>query len=236
MQGDLGTKAVQVGEPPDTSVERFANSEKIYTVRKDCMALKTRLLEVVTEPDYYWVTLACFLHGQCSRQTFEEAMQNCLKTAAAKVMHNELIRSIVYNAHFAMLPPPNMPPPKLECAVPAKRATPTVVTGPSASFMTYTASDLRHLPNMGQLAARVEILLGARRIAADPKALPLVFGHMKRYIMLILESSADLLAVQRVEERTDVRITTAQVLHVLQTRGELASTVSPAMLTKYARA
>lgn len=232
----LATEGVQVGESTETCEARVANSSKIYTVRKDCQSLKERLLQIVTEPDEYWNTLARFLHGQCSKKLFDETMQKCLATTEAKLLHNELIRSIIYNAHFTMIPPPNVTPPKPECPPHVRKAAPTGTQSQNASFMTYTASDMRHLPSVNQLSERMGILLGPRKIAIESKAAGLVFGHVKRYVMLLLEGCVELSAVKKLDERADVKITTEQVMHVLQMQSDLGSIVSPAVMTKYSNA
>jgi hypothetical protein len=61
----------------------------------------------------------------------------------------------------------------------------------------------------------------------------LIFTHLKKYILRILENSVALLSVKGGREQKEMRITTAQILHVMATNGELASTVSPAVFTKY---
>lgn len=231
------TEGVQVGDAGEGCVERVANSGKIYTARKDCQALKTRLLSIVDDSSMYWETFARFVHGQCSKQTFDDTMQACLKTTEAKILHNELIRSVIYNAHFAMLPPPNMTTPKVECPVQVRRDTASASPSTaSASFMTYAASDLRHLPSVNQLSKRISIILSSRKMNIEGKALGIIFTHLKRYVMLLLEGSAELLAVRRPDERGEMRISTIQVMHILQTHGGLSSMVSPAVMAKYSNA
>ena len=80
------------------------------------------------------------------------------------------------------------------------------------------------------------ILLGPRKIAIESKAAGLVFGHVKRYVMLLLEGCVELSAVKKLDERADVKITTEQVMHVLQMQSDLGSIVSPAVMTKYSNA
>ena len=232
----LATEGVQVGESAETCEARVANSAKIYTVRKDCQALKDQLLGVVKDPTEYWNTLARFLHGQCSKKAFDETMQGCLTTVEAKLLHNELIRSIIYNAHFTMIPPPNVTPPKPECPPHVRKVPPAGVQSQNASFMTYTASDMRHLPSLNQLSERIGILLNSRKISIESKAAALVFTNVKRYVMLILEGCVELVAVRKPDERTDVKITTDQVMHVLKMHSDLGSIVSPAVMSKYSNA
>jgi hypothetical protein len=228
----LESESVQVGESEDTLRERVANSTQIYSSRRDCHSLKARLLELVGDGDY-WNTLACFLHGQCSKQTFDETMHHCLRTSETKLLHNELIRSILFNAHFAMTAPRDVELPHIECPAAAKRAPAAAPAPPARPFITYTASDLRHLPSLNQLSERTRILLDARKVRVESKAMGLIFTHLKKYVLRILENSVALLSVKGGKEQKEMRITTTQILHVMATNGELASTVSPAVFTKY---
>ena len=73
-------------------------------MRMDTEAIKKQLLEAVAN-DEYWDCLCAWMSGRLSRKDFDDAMRRCLVTDKAKYLHNELIRSILYNAHFASLPP-----------------------------------------------------------------------------------------------------------------------------------
>jgi hypothetical protein len=228
----LESESVQVGESEDTLRERVGNSTKIYSSRRDCHSLKARLLELVGDGDY-WNTLACFLHGQCSKQTFDETMHHYLRTSEAKLLHNELIRSILFNAHFAMTAPRDVALPRVEYPAAAKRPPAAAPATAGRPFVTYTASDLRHLPSLNQLSERIGILLDARKLRVESKAMGLIFAHLKKYILRILENSVALLSVKGGREQKEMRITTAQILHVMTTNAELASIVSPDIFTQY---
>ncbi|OHT00632.1 hypothetical protein TRFO_32658 [Tritrichomonas foetus] len=228
----LKTESVQVSESPETTLERIHNFANIYSKRKDCLTIKKQLLEIVTEPEY-WNTLACFLHGQLSKQTFDDRMHAYLKAPKAKLLHNELIRSIIFNAHFSMIPPPNVEVPRPKLPPHVKMVAPTII--PSFStFMTYTASDLRHLPSINQLQMRIGILLNGRNFeGTESKAVGLVFQELKKFILLLLESSVSLLSFSGSGDPKDMTITTDQILHVLNNNHKLAGIVSTSVITKF---
>jgi hypothetical protein len=230
----LENESVQVGESSGTLHERVSNSSRIYSTRKDCQDLKDRISAQVNDPDY-WNIFASFLHGQCSKQTFDERMDVFLKTTELKLLHNELLRAIIYNAHFAMTPPLNVPIPRTEPPDHVRKVTLPTSTG--TSFMTFTAADLRHLPSISQLTERIEILLTPRKIRLDSslesQATALIFAQLKKFVLRILENCVTMLAVGPTGERGAIRITPDQILHVLRANEELVSVVSPAVLTKY---
>jgi hypothetical protein len=194
------------------------------------MAIKRKLLEVIGESDY-WNTLASFLHGQCSKQAFDEAMHSFLRTPEAKILHNDLIRSIIYNAHFAMSPPDDLPAPRPERPLHIRRAVAVTPSGPS--FATYTALDLRHLPSINQLSERITILIESRKIRVDSKATGVLFAQLRRFVTRLLENTVVLLSLRGSGEKKETKIMTAQLIHVLSAHADLASIVSPAILTKY---
>ena len=103
--------SVQVGNlSPDEQEKPIRKVANIYSDRRDCIAIKNKLMKLVNKEEYT-KTLIAYLHGSCSKQFFDEKMSSILTTPAAKLTHNELIRSILFNAHFTMTPPPNLDAP-----------------------------------------------------------------------------------------------------------------------------
>lgn len=229
---NLVTEGIQVGDSPEASLEKVKNSSGIYSNRKDAHAIREKLFKIVSDTEY-WNTFACFLHGQCSKQSFDDVMQNCLQTREAKLLHNELIRSILYNAHFSMRPPPGVEVPKPVVPAAVKKAQPPSNNPKNATFMTYTAADLRHLPSINQLSLRIGVLLNSMHLNVESKATGLLFSELKKFIMTLLENSSALLTYRGSSEQGELKITSAQVLHVLTNQQKFASIVSPSVLTKY---
>ena len=231
----FSSEAVQAGESPETALARIHNSSNIYSTRKDCLAIKNKLLEIVNDEEY-WNILACFIHGQCSKDNFDLKMSQFLKTTEAKILHNDLIRSIIFNAHFSMIPPPNVELPKI---MPPQHVRKTVEKPGNdiqntAHYMTYTASDLRHLPSINQLQHRIKILLSGRNLeGTESKATGIIFKELKKFILLLLESSVSLLSFRGSGDPKDMMITTDQVLHVLNNNQKLAGIVSSSVMTKF---
>jgi hypothetical protein len=67
----------------------------------------------------------------------------------------------------------------------------------------------------------------------DSKATGVIFAQLKRFIVKLLHDSTALLLVRSSEGRRAVSITTAQVMHMLNSDEDLTSVISPAILTKY---
>jgi hypothetical protein len=76
----------------------------VYSTRKPLDALKFDLLQRVNNP-LYWRTFRDFLSGHCQRDDFDSVMNACLTTNELKHMHNQLIRAILFNAHFSRVLP-----------------------------------------------------------------------------------------------------------------------------------
>jgi hypothetical protein len=222
-------KEVQAGEPAFTFQDRVENSKQVYSTRRDCLSLKSRLLDLVKDPDY-WSTLADFIHGCYTRQTYDNAMDSFLPTTEARLLHNELIRSILHNAHFAMSPPPNVNQERIKrLQPPVKHPHPP----PVRQFLVpNTAVDLRHLPSLTQLNTRIGMLLSQSRLKADSKAIGLVFSGTKRYVLALLRESLSFIVNDG--EKGYIILAPDQILHAVNANKELASIVSPSLSTKYA--
>lgn len=223
---------IQVGDSIEASVEKVKNSSGIYSCRKDACAIKTRLMELVKDTEY-WSTFACYLHGQCSKQSFDEVMLKSLATPEAKLLHNELIRSLLYNAHFSMRPPPGIQVPKHKIPKITTVTQAASVPKTNSKFISYTAADLRHLPSINQLSSRIAVLISNKNITCDSRASGLIFNELKSYIISILESSIKMISTEN-DVNKELRITTKQILHHISTNPNVSSLVSQSIMKKYA--
>ncbi|KAH0785318.1 transcriptional regulator of RNA polII, SAGA, subunit [Histomonas meleagridis] len=226
-------EGIQVGRTTDVLLAKARHYTNVYSTRKDCQTIKEQILEIVEDKDKYWNTLASFLHGQCSKQEYDDVMNQCLTDYRAKLLHNDLIRSILFNAHFSMIPPPGVnivktptPPQPRPIQAPSQNSR-------NSSFSTYSASDMRHLPSINQLSSRIGILLSSRNIKVESKATGILFQELKRFIMSILENSALLVSSKGINPQENIVITHAQIMHVLNSDYRILNVVSPSLLSKY---
>jgi hypothetical protein len=158
-------------------------------------------------------------------------MHGYLKTTEAKLLHNELIRAIIHNAHFAMSPPQNVGTLRFDrVREPAPQRDPPA---PRTSITTNTASDLHHLPSLTQLDIRIGILLNPLKLKAESKAMGLIFSEVKQYVCLLLAKSLTLVAHDGKRPR-DVVVTAGQIVHAIEANPDLASVLSPTLYTKLA--
>lgn len=135
----------------DRELERAEESVRgVYDARRDTRALRARLSAEIDNPEY-WRAFDAFLHGRCDRSEFDSAMRECLATGAAKRLHNEFVRALLFNARFAIAPPRPLPPLPRHCARPAQRAE--VPRVPSAC----AAAELGRLPTPHEIRARMRI-------------------------------------------------------------------------------
>jgi hypothetical protein len=181
MTVPLESQAVQFGVSPSRRQEAYRNSAKIYTQRKDVLRVKSQLWELVPDDDY-WTTLSLFVHGKCTKAHFDETMNLYLTTNRARVLHNEFIRSIIFNAHFSTIPPPGvaLAAPPLPDQVANQRNRLPLSKLPALS--NFSAADLHHLPSIEQLARRVGILLASKEMRMDDTAVQMLaakINHVK---------------------------------------------------------
>lgn len=234
MSGELDDAGVQVGECPDHLKERVKNSASIYSLRKDSVQIKQQLLDLIAKDQQqdYWSTLASFIHGQCSKTRFDEIMERCLQTNEAKIMHNELIRSIIYNAHFSMLPPPNVEIPHAKATVRASKPPMPVQQIKNQNFMTFTAADLHHLPSINQLTKRVGVVIQDAKLSIDSKAVNEILTELKKFVCQILYKSLELAASEGPANGHN-HITVDHVQQVLKMNSNISNVISPSVISKF---
>jgi hypothetical protein len=219
---------VQVGAFLRPQRDPPAPPTAVYSLRRNSNQIKARLLFLVGDSEY-WGVLSAFVHGQCSKQAFDESMQRLLKTPEVQILHNDLIRAILYNAHFAMVPPDGVTMPYPEVPPHVKKNAPPVR---SASFATYSAADLRHIPSAAQLVERVAFLFTSRKIRIEAKATTLLHTELRKYVAKVLERCLALLAVKGVGEHR-LAITVDLLMHVIASTRELRLGISPSVSAKY---
>ena len=228
----LVSQATQIAETRERMRERIHNSAAIYSKRQDTLALKEKILAQVQSPDY-WPTFAAFIHGQCSKAKYDACMADALTTDEVKELHNELIRSILFNAHFSMVPPPGYEdaPPTPIPQLP--RTPPPNLVTKNGTLQTFTAADLRHLPSINQIKGRVGVLLNDLNIKVDSKAANCIITELKQYMHQILKQSLAL-ASSGEGMGNEPLVTSAHIIHVLRNNAQLASIVSPTVMSKFA--
>lgn len=226
------SEGVQVGDTNQAALERIRRSPNIYTTRKDCQSLKDQIFRLIgpEQSEKYWNTLGLFLHGQCSKQEFDQTMNQCLFVTEAKQLHNDLIRSILFNAHFSMIPPPNVTITKSP-ALPQVKLPAFSSQSPQNSFSSYSASDMRHLPSLSQLSCRVGMLLNSKNVKVENNAIKTLYIELKKFILFLLENSSDL--ITRNIETQRATITHAQMMYVLNSNQILSRFISPSLVSKY---
>jgi hypothetical protein len=213
----------QVGDFLPSQAEPPPLPPDIYTLRRDSNAIKVRLLALVNDPEY-WRVFSTFVYGQCSKEIFDECMERLLRTPEMRILHNELIRAVLYNAHFAMVPPegvptPPPPPPTIKPTPPPRTVT----------FTTYSAADLRHIPSLAELTRRVSALSDAKKMLIDEGATELIHSEVQRYAIRLLQSS---LALVGAEEGRGARITATLLQHAVASMRESGLAVPAYAVTK----
>lgn len=184
--------------------------------RKDSLKIKSRLLKLVNDPNY-WIILSQFLKGECSKQTYDEAMDVFLQTNEARLLHNDFIRSILFNAHFSPTPPPGIP-------MPQKKLPEHLTLNLNKKhhrikrrmFSSYSSADLGHIPSIEQLSSRVAQLTS---IKVENSAISLLFDELTHYILMVLKMCKD--SIPQFADKSEIIISASQIMNVLSAYKEL---------------
>jgi hypothetical protein len=224
----LESQALQVGISRSRRSDLQRNAGKIYTQRKDVQGIKSRLQRLVPD-DEYWTTLSLFIYGECSKSDFDQTMSLCLTSNRARILHNEFIRSIIFNAHFSLTPPPGVvvPSKPLPERVVAQEHVRPMVRSPA--LCDFSAAELRHLPSAEELARRVALILTDRRFTMDEAAVLLLMSKARQYVSALLRKSTDLIVR---DKPCMARIRVIHVKQALRRNNGFATLVSPALFSK----
>jgi hypothetical protein len=218
---DLESSAVQVGKPEVLVLNRMPNVNSVYSNRRDSLALKSRLLSIVDSPDY-WKTLSSFVRGRCPKQTFDAVMRAHLCTPEARRLHNDLIRAVIFNAHFAVCPPSNVRIPR-KCKTEERIATVEKKWAPGR---------IVEVRGLTQVCERIVSGLEQGKITVGGEAAVCLFGGTRGYLMKLFEKVCGLIGTE-LEERSEKRVKVKHVLEALASDSDLGSVVSPSIITKY---
>lgn len=217
---------------------QYFGMDKKKMKRKDTLKLKEQLFALIPDEQSrieYNNTLCSYLHNQCSRAIFEEKMKKCLPNNAAKKLHNRFITAIIYNAHFSIIPPPNVELPPYHPSIPAPQKIPDVDKTRNGKFFSYTAIDMLHLPTSSQLRERFSILLlngNNRHLKFDDKTINFAHQKLNDIIRNILEESLKLLGTDYSQNSHRV-LCLNQILRVIQNNPAYFQFASPSVLAKY---
>lgn len=184
--------------------------------RKESLKIKSRLLNLIKDPEY-WNVLSQFLKGECSKQRYDEAMNIYLKTNEARLLHNDFIRSILFNAHFSPIPPPGvaLPQGKLPDHV-KENLNKKHFKIKRKMFNSYSSVDLGHIPSIEQLSSRVAQLTS---IKVENSAISLLFDELTHYILMVLKMCKD--SIPQFSDKSNIIISASQIINVLSAYKEL---------------
>lgn len=195
-------------------------------------------LETMLPPEYFCI-LSKFLYGSYSKSSYDSAMQHYLQTNEAKNLHNQFLRTILFNAHFAGSAPPNVqvPPPK---KIIKEETTPTKLIGMnkknalSYAFHTYTAADMRHLPSIEQMMKRVDVILKSKKynINVSDEAAKEIILSLRVYLTKMF-SQCLRLRNSRFDLTSRNKLSLELVLFILKNEKINAGLVSPSLMAKY---
>lgn len=234
MRPTVASESVQVTSDLEASLNALKPAANFYSHRKNVGEIRQKLQEIVPEQQY-WKTFALFAHGMCSKPQFDHVMNKYLITDEAKYLHNELLRRIIFNAHFSRIPPPDVPITRFIKPKPVAPPIKPFGHDPKVEvfhFKPATAFDLGYIPSVKDLGFRVSQLLEYHKINADQEAIQQIYYELRRYIIKLLKKSYEMISPSPnyMEPKT---ITTQNVLYILKSNEIISSIVSFSVISKY---
>ena len=181
MAEGMNSASVQACTRPGSDLSPCNPNSVYYATRRDVVSIKEKILAAVPDGKEYMHVLSLYIHGMCTRARFDTMVREQLITDELCFLHNELLRAILFNAHFSRIPPPNVTLPR---PTPIEPVPPPlhVSTRPprNAQFSTFTAAELQRLPTWKDLSKRISKL-------RDEAALRLLAEAVEMYVVRVLE-------------------------------------------------
>jgi hypothetical protein len=218
----------------ERQLQSLETKKRTNNDRRDILSIKHDLLELVANEEY-WPTFRDFVSGRCPRAIFDCVMQESLLTVQAKQLHNELIRSILQNAHFSVVPPPGVVVPTI--VYPVQKFSKKCPMRPKgidmSSLQSFTASDFGLIPGLDHFRRRIEEIL---KRGANVKVPNRTVGEMKKYvirfILRLLGDCLDLIGASSLDNQCRV-IRLDIVIQVVTNSGKYSGAVSDQVLSGY---
>lgn len=203
-----------------------------YLKRIDTNEIRQRLEKLVPSPEY-WRVFRLFIHGRCERAEFDACVEQNLKTNEQKHVHNELIKGIIYNAHYSAISPKGFvmkrrPIPKqkehTDEVIPPQRKT--------QKLKTYLAADLHAIPSIVELQKRLEQKSRELGVAVSRETVSVIHSELKRFITYLLENSLSTVGKPPTTKRTLV-VTTENVKTAINANTKISSIISSSVLSRF---
>ena len=208
------------------------NYMKIYHSRRDTKKIREKLIQAVNNP-YYWVTFDKFLHGGCNKEEFDEKMNIYLATNELKLLHNEFIRAILYNAHYSLIPPPDAVLPNVEVK-PIKKNDSVkhdeMENVDMEKFCSYSAIDLGRIQTLNELGVKMRIIADKHKLSFNTNSSATMREYLIKMIKMILKKTMIINTNVNIEENNKIMI--GHLVNALK-EDKLESFLSPYVLSKY---
>ncbi|KAK8893221.1 hypothetical protein M9Y10_021637 [Tritrichomonas musculus] len=211
---------------------RINNKSLIYNNRKDVCAIKNKILKEVKNPEY-WATLVAFLHKEVSKEDFDKKMERLLFTNELRLLHNEMIRAILFNAHFSSIPPPGVVISQRKPEI-VERAMPPMPKPGNSDFKTFTVNELTHLPSVIQLHERIRFILymNSAKLKLDKDVANTLQENLFLFIFQILQECLSL-ANPNFSLSESARIQPRHLIEIYYSGSSLSKILSNEIITKY---
>jgi hypothetical protein len=217
----------QTGPPTPLTLAYLSSFGSCYHTRRDVLHTRALLESSLSDFPRYLNVLALFLHGLCGRDDFDAMVQTQLVSDQLCALHNEFLRSILHNAHFSMVRPPNVTISKRSLPEPPA-GVPSGFRVPERPWVLLTAADLRRLPTRREIVERLRRLPPP---VVEEGAAALVCSAVRQFARMVLQSACGL-QPRGLTARDRPRIHAEQLLFVCR-HGGLDRVISPSVIIKY---
>lgn len=220
----FSNKSTQPTFPISYAEQPPAPHRSIYTQRRDVLSLKARLLNKI-QCDDYWPTLTKFLRGEISKQEYDSLIQKYLYDNESRSLHNEFIRSLIFNARFSTIPPPGM-------KIPVSSTPRAFDVKYDSRMQKLLVADIGCMPNLQMMSLRIERKIMEKKIKMDRKVALNIYFYVFDFLLYVLKKSVQLLKVND-DNNTNPVVKTEQILTIIHSNDKLIDFISNRTFEKF---
>ena len=228
------TQSTQTDRTKTFTDQKIKNSSQFYNKRINIQLIREKLFELVPDNEY-WSTFSNFLYGNCSKSRFNEIASLYLRTNESKLLHNDLLRGILFNSHYSIVPPPGISvtrKPKIKQTRQLLQCR-NVLT---KKIEPLTISELRILPTIDQFSERIQFILHnnySRDFSIEISSINLIHKELIKFIVYILKKAIEISYKDYMHPK-DITLSAETISHILQNDTNANEIISPKMFEKIA--
>lgn len=153
--------------------------------RIDTLKIKDELKKRISDENY-WILLKSYLNGKTKHEIFEDSIVKYLDDDRSRHLHNQLIKAILYNAHFSRVPPPGITLPRI---IKSRSESGSDSTSNRFNQSCDYVPMIRCIPSLSDLSQTIKEAFIKSSLEVDDEAILSIYNEMHVFLTNLLRES-----------------------------------------------